>query len=169
MSVRHLDRLLEPKSVVVVGASNRIGSVGATVWRNLRAGRFAGPIHAVNPKHTELDGVAVFARAADLPQPPDLAVLCTPPDTVAGLIDALGRLGTRAAIVMTAGPSAAQKQATLTAARPHPLRVLELAELDINPLWADHDGVLALDARLRVVPNDARLRVVPNDERCART
>ncbi len=124
MSIRHLDRLLEPKSVAVFGASNRPSSVGATVWRNLRAGHFAGPVHAVNPRHTELDGVAVFARAADLPQPPDLAVLCTPPDTVAGLIDELARLGTRAAIVMTAGLSTALKQAMLAAARPHLLRVL---------------------------------------------
>ena len=73
MSIRHLDRLLEPKSVVVVGASDRVGSVGATVWRNLRAGRFAGPIHAVNPKHATIEGVAVFAHLAVLPQAPDLA------------------------------------------------------------------------------------------------
>ena len=124
MSIRHLDRLLEPKSVAVFGASDRVGSVGATVWRNLRAGRFAGPVWAVNPKHATLDGEAVYARANDLPQAPDLAVLCTPPDSVAGLIDELGRLGTRAAIVMTAGLTAAQKQATLDAARPHLLRVL---------------------------------------------
>src|SRR3982750_2591682 len=56
MSIRHLDRLLEPGSVAVIGASNRVGSVGATVWRNLRAGHFAGPIFAVNPKHASLDG-----------------------------------------------------------------------------------------------------------------
>ena len=103
MSIRHLDRLLEPESVAVFGASDRVGSVGATVWRNLRAGTFAGPIHAVNPKHARLDGETVYARAADLPQPPDLAVLCTPPHTVAGIVDELGRLGTRAAIVTTAG------------------------------------------------------------------
>ncbi len=124
MTIRHLDRLLAPKSVVVVGASDRVGSVGATVWRNLRAGDFAGPIYAVNPKRATLDGEAVFARLADLPQAPDLAVLCTPADTVPGLIDELGRLGTRAAIVVTAGLSPAQKQATLDAARPHVLRVL---------------------------------------------
>ena len=106
------------------GASDRVGSVGATVWRNLRTGRFAGPIYAVNPRHATLDDVTVFARPADLPQAPDLAVLCTPPATVAGLIEDLGRLGTRAAIVMTAGLTAAQKQATLAAARPHVLRVL---------------------------------------------
>ena len=124
MSIRHLDRLLEPKSIAVIGASDRVGSVGATVWRNLRAGHFAGPIYAVNPKHATLEGVAVFARPADLPQVPDLAVLCTPPDTVPGLITELGRLGTRAAIVMTAGLAAAQKQAMLDAARPQVLRVL---------------------------------------------
>ena len=124
MSILHLDRLLEPGSVVVVGASDRVGSVGATVWRNLRAGGFAGPIYAVNPKHATLDGVAVYARIADLPQVPDLAVLCTPPDTVSGVIEGLGALGTRAAIVMTAGLSATQKKATLEAAGAHRLRVL---------------------------------------------
>ena len=41
MSIRHLDRLLEPRSVAVICASNRVGSVGATVWRNLRAGQTA--------------------------------------------------------------------------------------------------------------------------------
>ena len=124
MSVRHLQQLLEPASVVVVGASDRVGSVGGTVWRNLHAGQFKGPIFGVNPKHTALDDKAIHARIGDLPQAPDLAVLCTPPDTVAGLIDSLGQLGTRAAVVMTAGLSPAQKQAMLDAARPHLLRVL---------------------------------------------
>ncbi|MGQ3050494.1 MAG: bifunctional acetate--CoA ligase family protein/GNAT family N-acetyltransferase [Roseateles sp.] len=124
MSIRHLDQLLSPRSVVVVGASNRPGSVGATVWRNLCAGTFAGPVFGVNRKHAELDGVALAARVGDLPEAPDLAVLCTPPDTVAGLIAELGELGTRAAIVMTAGLSVAQKQAALDAARPHLLRLL---------------------------------------------
>jgi acetyltransferase len=124
MSIRHLDRLLEPTSIAVIGASNRVGSVGATVWRNLRSGAFAGPIHAVNPKHRLLDGQAVFSRPADLPQAPDLAVVCTPPATVPGLVAELGRLGTRAAIVMTAGLDASQKQAMLDAARPTLLRVL---------------------------------------------
>jgi acetyltransferase len=105
VSIRHLHQLLEPKSVAVIGASDRVGSVGATVWRNLRAGHFAGPVHAVNPKHRTLDGEPVFPHPSDLPEVPDLAVLCTPPATVAQLIAELGALGTRAAIVMTAGLS----------------------------------------------------------------
>ena len=124
MSIRHLDRLLEPKSIAVIGASDRVGSVGATVWRNFCAGDFAGPKYAVNPKHTTIGGVAAFSDPAALPQAPDLAVLCTPPDTVPGLIRQLGHLGTRAAVIMTAGLTAAQKQATLDAARPYLLRIL---------------------------------------------
>ena len=124
MSVRHLDRLLEPASIAIVGASSRVGSVGATVWRNVRSSRFAGPIHAVNPKHETLDGEPCFARPEALPQAPDVAVICTPPATVAALIEAFGRLGTRAAIVMTAGLDAVQKRAVLDAARPFLLRVL---------------------------------------------
>ncbi|CAN7767866.1 GNAT family N-acetyltransferase [Variovorax sp. LjRoot290] len=124
MTIRHLDRLLSPNSVAVVGASNRQGSVGATVWRNLRAGHFAGPIYAVNPKHAVLDGAPVFAKAAHLPGAPDLALLCTPAHTVAQLIAELGALGTRAAIIVTAGLSAAQKQAALDAAKPYLMRLL---------------------------------------------
>lgn len=148
MSVRNLDRLLEPRSIAVIGASNRAGSVGATVWRNLRAGRFEGPIHAVNPKHSVLDGEAAYARPADLPAAPDLAVICTPPATVPGLIEALGRLGTRAAIVMTAGLDAATKQAMLDAARPHLLRILGpnclgllSPHLGLNASFAHTDGL----------------------------
>ena len=124
MSIRHLDRLLEPRSIAVVGASERVGSVGATVWRNVCSGHFAGPIYAVNRKRAAIAGVDVYGRPADLPQAADLAVICTPPETVPGLIAEFGHLGTRAAIVVTAGLSGAQKQAVRDASRPHLLRVL---------------------------------------------
>ena len=124
LSIRHLDRLLSPASVAVFGASNRPGSVGATVWRNLRAGRFAGPVYGVNPKHSSLDGVPIFAAAAHLPAAPDLALICTPPATVAPLVAELGALGTRAVVIVTAGLSAEQKKAALNAARPFTLRLL---------------------------------------------
>ena len=60
MSIRHLDHLFNPSSVAVIGASLRAASVGATVWRNLREGGFAGPRWAVNPKHRQIDGEPVF-------------------------------------------------------------------------------------------------------------
>jgi acetyltransferase len=63
LTIRHLDRLLNPSSVAVYGASTRPSSVGATIWRNLRAGGFAGALYPVNPKHAALDGVKAYARA----------------------------------------------------------------------------------------------------------
>ena len=72
MSIRHLQQLLEPASVVVIGAPDRPGSVGTTVWRNLRAGTFKGVICGVNPSHATLDGVTVYPRVADLPIAADL-------------------------------------------------------------------------------------------------
>ena len=51
MSIRNLDSLFDPASVAVIGASLRPGRVGTTVWRNLRGGKFTGPLYAVNPKY----------------------------------------------------------------------------------------------------------------------
>ena len=124
MSTRNLDALLNPASVAVVGASARPDSLGAVVWRHLRAGAFKGPVYALNPKHRRLDGQSVYATADQLPAPADLALVCTPAASVPGLIAELGRCGTRAAIVLSAGLDAAQRQAMLDAARPHLLRVL---------------------------------------------
>ena len=124
MSIRHLDSLFDPASVVVIGATDRPASVGGTVWRNLRQGRYAGTLLAVNPKRSELDGVPVAARVADLPVTPELAVICTPPHTVPGLIAQLGERGTRAAVVLTAGLDADTRRAMQQAARTHLLRIL---------------------------------------------
>ena len=78
MSIRHLDSLFDPHSVAVIGASDRPASVGATVWRNLREGGFAGPRWAVNPKRATIGGELAFASVAALPAAPELAVVCTP-------------------------------------------------------------------------------------------
>jgi acetyltransferase len=124
MSIRNLDALFEPTSVAVIGASLRPGRVGTTVWNNLRKGGSDRPVYAVNPKYRSLGGVPVAARVQDLPHPPELAVICTPPDTVAGLIAQLGALGTRAAVVITAGLSGEQKAQAQAAAKPYLLRIL---------------------------------------------
>lgn len=124
MSIRHIDQLLDPSSVAVFGASERTGSVGATVWRNLSRGGFAGALWPVNPKHHQLGDHRCHAHVAALPAAPDLAVICTPAATVPGLIAELGARGTRAAVVLTAGLDTDAKSAMLQAARPHLLRIL---------------------------------------------
>lgn len=103
MTVRNLDSMFKPRSVAVFGASNRAGSVGAVLMRNLIDGGFAGPILPVNPKSDAVAGILAYRDAASLPLAPDLAVICTPPPTVPGIIAALAARGTRAAVVITAG------------------------------------------------------------------
>ncbi len=130
MSVRNLDRLFKPTSVSLIGATDRAGSVGAVVLRNLRRGGFGGTLMLVSPRHHEIDGMVVYADVAHLPLAPDLAVIVTPPDTVPGLIAELGDRGTKAAVVITAGfgelgaAGRALQQAALDAARPHLLRLV---------------------------------------------
>ena len=131
MTIRNLEFLFRPKSIAVIGASGREGSVGATVMRNVLAGNFSGPIYPVNPGHPEIAGRRAFRDAASLPAAPDLAVIATPPATVPGIIAALGARGTRAAVVLTAGLAVATDgegrsltQAMLEASRPHLLRIL---------------------------------------------
>ncbi|MDR3455117.1 MAG: bifunctional acetate--CoA ligase family protein/GNAT family N-acetyltransferase [Rhodoferax sp.] len=131
MSVRNLEALFQPASVAVIGASDRKGSVGSLVLRNLKLGGFKGPIWPVNSRHATVDGGPAWTDVASLPQAPDLAVICTPARTVPELIAALGEKGTRAAMVLTAGlkqPSlqggSSLEQAMLEAARPYLLRIL---------------------------------------------
>ena len=151
MSIRHLDALFDPQSIAVFGASLRTGSVGATVWHNLCQGHYAGPLYAVNLKHRDLAGHPVFARASDLPEVPALAVICTPPASVPGLIEELGCLGTRAAVVLTAGMDAAQKQAMLNAAQKHLLRILGP---NCIGLLAPHKGINASFSHIDALPGE---------------
>jgi acetyltransferase len=151
VTIRHLDRLLSPASVAVVGASIRPGSVGATVWRNLRAGSFAGPVYGINPQHAELDGVPIYATVGQLPAAPELALICTPPSTVAALVTQLGEIGTRAAVIITAGLSAQEKTAALNAARPFTLRLLGPNCLG---LLSPHIGLNASFAHTDALPGD---------------
>jgi acetyltransferase len=126
VTVRNLDRLLTPRSVALVGATDRPGAIGRVVMERLLAGGFSGPIGLVNPGRDAVLGHPCARRVPDLPFPPDLGVVTTPPAAVPGVIADLGAAGARAAVVITAGvdgPSGL-RQAMLDAARPHNLRVL---------------------------------------------
>ncbi len=131
MSVRNLEHLFAPKSVALVGASERPGSLGATLLHNLLAGGFKGEVWPVNPKYGELAGRRCYASVADLPAAPALAVICTPPATIPAIVRQLGERGTRAAVVLSSGISDGRsargrglRQAMLDAAHPYLLRLL---------------------------------------------
>ena len=131
MSQRNLGALFRPTSVALIGASERPASVGAVLARNLIRAGFGGPVFPVNPGRRSIDGVWTYPDVASLPATPDLAIVATPPETVPGLIAELGRRGTRAAVVVTAGfgeggdaKGGLLRQATLDAARPYLLRIV---------------------------------------------
>lgn len=91
MSLRHLESLFRPKSISLVGASNRPKSIGAVVMNNLLRGGFSGPILPVSPRHKAVGGVLSYPTVQDLPLSPDLAIICTPPETVPDYVLALGK------------------------------------------------------------------------------
>ena len=128
MSIRNLTSLVAPKSIALIGAGDRPGSLGAVVWRNLQTAGFAGSLYPVNPKHREIGGTRVYPDIASLPETPELAVLVTPAATVPGLIADLARRGTKAAAVISSGFGGPEgqvlKQQMLEAARPGLLRIL---------------------------------------------
>jgi len=99
----YLAPLLAPRSVALVGATERPGALGNIVYRNLAAAGLRGPIYNVNPKHSQLFGERAYARLADLPQPAELAVVVTPARTVSQILREAGECGTRAAVVLTSG------------------------------------------------------------------
>ena len=123
MTIRNLDRLFEPRSVALIGASDRHGSVGAIVARNLGGGGFRGPVWLVNPRRGEIAGQPCHRSIADLPAAPDLAVVATPPRSVPGVIAELAAAGTRAAVVLTAGIRGELRQQMLDASRAACLRI----------------------------------------------
>jgi acetyltransferase len=103
MSTYHLERLFDPRSVALVGASTRQTSVGRAVLNNLRLAGFAGRIHLVNPAHDEIEGIRSVKSIADLPEAPDVAIISAPPHQVPSIIAAAGDKGIPTAIVITAG------------------------------------------------------------------
>jgi acyl-CoA synthetase (NDP forming)/GNAT superfamily N-acetyltransferase len=101
--VASLRYLLQPRSVAVIGASRRPGTVGRAVLHNLVAGGFAGTVYAVNPRARHMEGVPCIASVEDLPEPVDLAVIAVPAAAVPQVAAACGRRGVRALTVITAG------------------------------------------------------------------
>ena len=131
MTIRNLDALFKPRSVAIIGASERPGSIGRILTENLLKAGFEGPIFPVNPKYKRVLGVTAYRSVTCLPNAPDLAVIATPPSSVAGLVAELGEQGTTGVCVISAGfaetgaeEAAARQQAILDAARPHTLRVI---------------------------------------------
>ncbi len=130
MEQNPLEVMFKPKSVAVVGATERAGSVARTILWNLISTSFGGTIFPVNPKYNSILGIKSYPSLAAIPDPVDLAVIVTPAKTVPGVIEECVAVGVQAAIIISAGfketgpEGAALEQQILKIARRGNLRII---------------------------------------------
>jgi acetyltransferase len=98
-----LDAIFAPRSIAVIGASDRPGSVGRTLMANLLDSPFGGMVFPVNPNRPAVHGVKAYPKLADVPEPIDLAVVVTPAASVPDVIGECAAARVRGAITISAG------------------------------------------------------------------
>ena len=94
---------MNPRSIAVVGATNRPGSVGLAVFRNILSAGFQGVLYPVNPKAKSVWSVKAYPRLADIPDEVDLAVIIVPAEVVCSILEEAGKKQVKGTIVISAG------------------------------------------------------------------
>ena len=148
-----LEPLLAPKSVAVIGASEREGSVGRTVFWNLISNPFGGTVYPINAKRSNVFGVRAYPSLAALPEQVENVVMAVPASTIPDLAEQAGQHGAKGLIVISAGfkemgaPGEELERQLLAAARRHKMRIIGPNCLGVmNPLTgfnATFGGVMA--------------------------
>lgn len=129
-AVRSIERLLEPRSVAVIGASPRPATIGHELLSNLVAAGFPGPIFPVHPTAAEVLGLRAYDSVEAIGQPVDLAVIAVPAEAVAEVVEECGRAGVGGLVIVSAGfaetgeDGAATERRILAIARHHGMRVV---------------------------------------------
>jgi len=98
-----LEKLFNPKSIAAIGASDRTGSVGYALTRNLLSGSYAGKVFLVNSRHSTVFNRDTYKTVTDIPEPVDMAVIATPAETVSEVVEQCGKAGVTAAVILSAG------------------------------------------------------------------
>jgi acetyl coenzyme A synthetase (ADP forming)-like protein len=125
-----LGTLLHPRSVAVVGASEKPNSVGRAVFSNLLGGHHDLPVYPVNPKRRSVLRQRAYPELGALPESVDLVVVATPAATVPGIVRQCVESGARGAVVLSAGfremgeAGAELEREMQDAARSGPLRII---------------------------------------------
>ncbi len=157
MSTYRLDRLFEPRSVAVVGASPRPDSLGRAVLNKIRAGGFPGRIDVVNPLHAEIDGFPCAPSLSALPEAPDVVVVATPKGTVPSIVEEAGARGAAAAVVLASGfdrgPGSTEER-LLQAARRYGVRIVGPDSMGLIAPRAKFDASFAARS---AIPGDLAL------------
>ncbi len=103
MSIFNLDRLFNPKTVAVVGASEKESSIGFLIMNNLVGKGFEGNIIPINPGYQQVLGQKAFSRIEDVDQMIDMAVIATPIHTVPNILESCGQAGLAGVVIVSSG------------------------------------------------------------------
>ncbi|MHB8961453.1 MAG: acetate--CoA ligase family protein, partial [Candidatus Limnocylindrales bacterium] len=128
---RHpLDAIFHPRSIAVVGATEKEGSVGRTILWNLLSSPFGGTVYPVNPTRPAILGVKAYPSISAIGETVDLAVIVTPAKSAPGLVEECGQAGIKGVIIISAGfkevgPEGVElERQVLEVARKHGIRVI---------------------------------------------
>ncbi|MEV4261183.1 acetate--CoA ligase family protein [Kribbella sp. NPDC049584] len=123
-----MTRIMRPRAVAVIGASNEDGKIGNSVMKNLVNGGYAGDIYPINPKGGEVLGLKAFPSILDVPGDVDVAVFAVPAKFVAGALEQCGQKGVAGAILIPSGFAETGEQElqdeVVAIAREHNVRIL---------------------------------------------
>ncbi|MBA7669780.1 Peptidyl-lysine N-acetyltransferase Pat [subsurface metagenome] len=101
--IKNIESIINPRSIAVVGATNRPGSVGLAVFRNILSAGFQGVLYPVNPKAKSVQSVKAYPALMDIPDEVDLAVIIVPAEVVCSVMEEAGQKRVKGAIVISAG------------------------------------------------------------------
>ncbi|MEJ3654378.1 acetate--CoA ligase family protein [Actinomycetes bacterium KLBMP 9759] len=139
-----MNRLMHPRAVAVIGASNETGKIGNSVMRNLVDGGYAGEIYPINPKAEEVLGRKAYPKIGDVPGDVDVAVFAVPAKFVVGAVREVGAKGVPVAVLIPSGfaetGNVELQEELVTAARESGVRLLGP---NIYGYYSTHDNLCA--------------------------
>jgi acetyltransferase len=103
LGIENLNRIFNPKRIAVIGASEREGSLGAKILRNLIGVGYKGTVFPVNPFRQTVQGITAYPSISKIPWKVDLAVIATPAHTVPQIVEECGKAGVSGIIIISAG------------------------------------------------------------------
>ena len=103
MVTLNLDKIFNPESVAIIGASDEEGSVGYAIVKNFTQLGYAGKVYFVNIRKPEILGVKTYQTVEQIPEPVDLAIIATPAKTVPDVVEQCGKAGIKGVIIVSAG------------------------------------------------------------------
>jgi acetate---CoA ligase (ADP-forming) len=129
-AVAALRSVFSPASVAVVGASRDPRTIGGLVFDNIIKGRFNGPVYPVNPSAAHVQSVAAYKSLSDCPTVPEMVLVCVPAPYVEEVVHEAARLGSKAAVIISAGfneageEGAERERRLMEVVRSHGIRVI---------------------------------------------